>query len=449
MFGKIEVWAVGLLLIAGVIFTVIFGVMVRNRALGFDRFGVLGEVAFTIADAPAAVRAMLTRDTRLRAIKGGKRFEGQNGWRIPDPAGVQGLEGYLLLSRTDGDISRQVVDLVDLRTFQTVHTWMPDAEMLFGEFPRCATCVNPIRNESFRPIEPYAYPNGDLLVKDHYSPIARVSACGEKLWVEETVFHHATELDADGDIWSPIDVREAGQPQIGNRQNDYLGDGLGHMSADGEMIAKYDLTELLKANGYRHLLVGMAGTYEKDPMHLNDVEPILADGRFWKKGDVLFSMRNKSTIALFRPSTGKILWLKSGPWIAQHDVDVIGDGKISIFDNGINREVSPPEPGDHNRVVVYDFATDTVTSPYDAAFAELDLKTETEGLQQALPNGFLMAEETNYGRLVILGPDGKLAAEYINGAKDGFNYLLGWSRYVPQALGDQVAEATRGLTCGG
>ena len=55
------------------------------------------------------------------------------------------------------------------------------------------------------------------------------------------------------------------------------------------------------------------------------------DGKFWKSGDVFLSLRNQSMILLYRPSTNKIIWKGTGPFFRQHDVDVLNDHKISIF----------------------------------------------------------------------------------------------------------------------
>ena len=35
-----------------------------------------------------------------------------------------------------------------------------------------------------------------------------------------------------------------------------------------------------------------------------------------------------SLIALYRPSTGRILWTRAGPWSAQHDVSILDDHRI-------------------------------------------------------------------------------------------------------------------------
>jgi hypothetical protein len=75
--------------------------------------------------------------------------------------------------------------------------------------------------------------------------------------------------------------------------------------------------------------------YNDDPTHLNDIQPVLADGPYWKKGDLFVSLRNISSIMLYRPSTDQIVWMKRGPWLSQHDVDILDDHRISVYDNNV------------------------------------------------------------------------------------------------------------------
>ena len=38
-----------------------------------------------------------------------------------------------------------------------------------------------------------------------------------------------------------------------------------------------------------HLIIGKLNTFSNDPIHLNDIEPVLIDGPFWKKDDVFLN----------------------------------------------------------------------------------------------------------------------------------------------------------------
>ena len=79
--------------------------------------------------------------------------------------------------------------------------------------------------------------------------------------------------------------------------------------------------------------------YYPDPIHLNDIEPILKDGPFWKKGDVFLSIRDQSMIVLFRPTTNKILNVIQGPFNMQHDIDIISDEEIMRAQQIVNDNV--------------------------------------------------------------------------------------------------------------
>ena len=75
-------------------------------------------------------------------------------------------------------------------------------------------------------------------------------------------------------------------------------------------------------------------------MHLNDIQPVLYDGNYMKKGDLLLSVRNISLIILYRPSNNKILKIIEGEFLNQHDVDIINDSTISIYNNNLLRGVN-------------------------------------------------------------------------------------------------------------
>ena len=59
-----------------------------------------------------------------------------------------------------------------------------------------------------------------------------------------------------------------------------------------------------------------------------------------------------------------------------------------------------------------------------------------------------MVEEENFGRLLVFAQNGEVAAEYINGASDGLVYRMGWSRYIPQELGETILANVAVQSCG-
>jgi hypothetical protein len=190
------------------------------------------------------------------------------------------------------------------------------------------------------------------------------------------------------------------------------------------------------------------GMYEFDPIHLNDVQPALTDGPYWKKGDVFLSLRNLSTIMLYRPRTDEIVWMKRGPWTSQHDVDILDDHRIAVYDNAV--EERAPDAlyfAGSSQVMVYDFATGRISLPLAKAMKENNIRTRVGALFTQLPDGSTLIEDETAGRLIIFRPDGRIAAQYINRARDGWIYHTGWSRYIEKARGDIILSNLRKVRC--
>ena len=358
---------------------------------------------------------------------------------------MQGLTGYLLLSRFDQDVELHIVDLVDLRTFETVHQWAPKSEDIFAETKfRDVEYLHPMDNAHFRIIHPLVLDDGQLLVKAHYSPLALVDVCSRMVWTNEYIFHHAIETDEQGSIWMPgVDETST----LNSKSDTFQNDTIVELSDAGEILSVHSVSAFLKQSGYQYLLSGMNRLGVDDPLHLNDVQPVLEDGRFWEKGDLFISLRSKSTVLQFRPSSGEFIWLKTGPWLLQHDVDILSDGKIAVFNNGFNERAFVKDPEVTNQILVYDFATDEVSQIFGSAFRENDIRTPTEGLFEILPSGHLLVEEENIGRILILDAAGQVAAEYINSASNGSVYRLGWSRNISIEQGAAILAAAQKAGC--
>jgi hypothetical protein len=157
---------------------------------------------------------------------------------------------------------------------------------------------------------------------------------------------------------------------------------------------------------------------------------------FGKKGDVFLSLRHQSMILLYRPSTNKIIWEGTGPFFHQHDVDILDNHRISIFNNNSKNFVDGDIVDGHNEVIVYDFKTDTYSSYLKDSLIKNDVRTITEGRSEIHPNGELFIEETNYGRTLFFNSDGSLRWTHVNRAENGNIYTVGWSRilYTPEDI---------------
>jgi hypothetical protein len=79
----------------------------------------------------------------------------------------------------------------------------------------------------------------------------------------------------------------------------------------------------------------------------------------------------------------KVIWRKDGPWSKQHDVDILDDHRISIFNNNGREFGAAARTAEMN---IYHFATSEVTSPRRAALERLDVWAPEQGLAELLPN---------------------------------------------------------------
>ncbi len=260
------------------------------------------------------------------------------------------------------------------------------------------------------------------------------------------IYHHSLQMGPDGNIYTCAQPFMSGGYEIfpGKREDykDVLQDD--HITVldpdTGDEIFDKSVIEILLENGYEKLLLAK-GEVTSDPIHLNDVQPALRTTEYWNEGDVLASCRHLSAVFLYRPSTNKILWLKTGPWYNQHDADFYGEDKIVVYGNDVIRDESRgigrlsgalesfTDSREHNEVYVYNFSNDSITTPYHELMESENVRTIGEGRCDILPNGDLFVEETEGGR-VIIGDSTTKKIEWVKRLDDEHVAYLHWCRII-------------------
>ena len=130
-------------------------------------------------------------------------------------------------------------------------------------------------------------------------------------------------------------------------------------------------------------------------------------------------------IVHYRPSNNRVINLIRGPFTWAHDVDVISDKEISIFNNNnflVNNEYS--------EVLVYNFETKKFKKIFNDQLQKNNFKTSTNGLSEIFRDGALMVEETIHGRIILFNNQGQKEWEYVNKDKNGNIGRLFWSRII-------------------
>ena len=106
-------------------------------------------------------------------------------------------------------------------------------------------------------------------------------------------------------------------------------------NADGEILYRKSVLEILIENHILPTNFAFSAAYDGilNPIHLNDIQPALSDTKYWNRGDLFLSIKNQSAIVQYRPDTNQVISYLVGPFARQHDVDIISDTEISIFNN--------------------------------------------------------------------------------------------------------------------
>ena len=120
----------------------------------------------------------------------------------------------------------------------------------------------------------------------------------------------------------------------------------------------------------------------------------------------------------------------SGLTSAQHDVDILDDHRISIFNNNAYRAYRGSKVDGNNQIVIYDFNTKSSSKYFEESLIKYDVRTINQGLHEILNGGDLIIEEQNYGRLLYFNKDSSLQWQYVNRAYNGNIYTLNWSRIL-------------------
>ena len=218
-------------------------------------------------------------------------------------------------------------------------------------------------------------------------------------WIDTNfIFHHSVEQENDSTIWIPSIAENPSHYKIPGFRHDAI---CAIDPRNGKVKFIKSVADILIENGYKELLDLY---FEDDAIHLNDIQPALYSSKYWQKGDLLISMRHRNTVALYRPSTNKILWLKTGPWLAQHDCDFVDGKTIMVFGNDLLRQKDSLING-HNDIYFYDFEKNEITTPYTKIMKQLEIKTKAEGRCDLLSNGDLFIDESNNGKLYIINKD--------------------------------------------
>ena len=360
----------------------------------------------------------------------------------------------LLYSKYDADLKQSTLEIIELNSYQTVMTIIPDLGGIISAVkltnPEMAADFVDNTPERFRILHPLIDENLDLIFHSQMSPLFKISLCGDLIWInQKDLYHHSLSTDGDGGYWVPSRLfpSELDEKFTGAQPNNFIDDGITNIDRNGNVIFRKSLNKILIENGLQSLIFG-SGHAPINPIHLNDIEVAKSSTAYWNAGDLFLSTRDLSKIFIYRPATNEIIRVISGPFVKQHDVDIISDHQITIFNNNAWHTRNGNFIPSTSEVLIYDFQKETFKAVASEALNSVNFQTVTEGLSEMLPDGSLIVEEQNKGRLFLIGNDGRIELVKEN-TFDGQNHILNWSRLIddPETV-RSLLKFDRKVSCG-
>lgn len=292
----------------------------------------------------------------------------------------------------------------------------------------------------------HLYPNGDLLAlyegggdTPYGYGLVKLDRDSNVIWRYAGRAHHQFDVGPDGRIYV---LTHAFSHDIVERYDHLkpprLDDFLVVLTPDGEEIEKIRLIEALRDSDFRQLGYSVSNFALGEPLHANTVSYIdgaaAAQFPFAREGQILLNFRELGTgaVAVLDIPTRRLTWATLGPWIGQHDPDILPNGNILLFDNFGDYQ----GPGGHTRIIEFDPRDMRIVWQY-AGNAEHPLQSPIRGDQQRLPNGNTLIDESSSGRLVEVTPGGEIAWEFFNpatGGEDGdLIAIFGWAERLARS----------------
>jgi hypothetical protein len=280
--------------------------------------------------------------------------------------------------------------------------------------------------------------------------LIKIDKNSERLWKQDTIaHHHAINMGVDNTFWANTYSKDKGEHiyygalfSIDGREFPFIDNTITQFDVEtGRILYHKSVTEILIENDLTHLLI--KSDSPGDPLHINDIQPVLTDGAYMQKGDVFLSSRTSSWVMQFRPSTGEVIELIEGPFMSQHDVDIESDSTIIFFNNG-GQTLKGDRPSQHrlaenlievapqfSGVVRYNLASGKFERIYPELFAQNEIFSFTESLVEELPGGGYFIEEQNSSVLWVL-KDGEVKYKNILASQhEGHHHLANWGRVMP------------------
>ena len=409
---KISIRFFILIFLVFILFLIFFSGVVRHATIGGPKFGKFGVFAESVAKFPRDVSIIIKRGlnrhtNNMSVIPIKDEIVETSDLKIFNENKFNG--GYLVFSAYSSDYNANIIYLYDLNKKKYIWKWVPDPAEILKNEPLLETAQGKYTlnigwnaddleysRKVFRPTQPVLMKDGGIIFHPGAgAPLIKLSACSEMEWINYNFFHHSIEKINEDRIMATLTTKINKDNDIGKFIKD---DGYSIIDTkNGNILKEESVTNILIENDYEYLILGRP--WGNNILHINDSQPILVNDDYVNQGDIAFSSRHLSTVFLYRPKEKKIVWLKSGPWIAQHDIDYLGEGVFSIYGNNnylnmpgykINRD--NPNAKNRTKLYYFDSKNNQVTTPFEKPMNAMQFNKSSNGVQRVIDKNKLFLD---------------------------------------------------------
>jgi len=451
---NIPLWVFLMSLLIGALFTMVFGWSVLSTLGGSDKTGRFGKAAVAVSSFPTLAKSVLA-DIKVNTVDTDQPV------RVPS-TGAE-LSEFVEISTNSGTEVNGLLMRVDRALLARAPGWriLIGAFTIDGELKDAALALSPDLEvvhiwflsegvidgtETVSAHRKFVHgfelmADGSVVFAfDGGASLQRFDMCSLPIWVQGGAYSHSVTLDDQEEfVWtlrSPNTIVKVA-------------------TATGEVVHEFSMTDVIAANPSigvldirKHSANDLGGNsrqiaemWLEDPFHLNDVDPLPASlaGAFvgFDTGDLLLSSRSLSLVFIVDPDTLAIKWWRAGATQRQHDPDWGPSGKITVYDNRMDKnfsQIMSIDPDTFRTNIVLDGSTD-------------DFYSRIRGKHQISEYGNLIVTSTQQGRVFEVDPDGNMVIDIVNtkpGSKD-FNYAISQAIWLPLDA-FHIEEA---MSCGG
>ncbi len=277
-----------------------------------------------------------------------------------------------------------------------------------------------------------ALSDGSVVFNFEYGGLVKLDRCANVLWTVDRPTHHSVEKAEAGGFWVPARrfFPKGSSSPYPPFETPFYEDTILKISEDGQVVSEISVPAIFYKNGLEAILTSTGysflkgASWDNEIVHLNKVDElhsdIADDFPMFDTGDLALSLRKLNLVMVVDKNTGDLKWLKTGPWLRQHDPEFKQGGTITVFNNNIYKDsfnigskkslASIPRV---SNIIEIDPESDKYSIIYGNN-SQQKLLSIVRGKHQITADNNILITEFEGGRVFEIDISGNIIWEYIN-----------------------------------